>query len=190
MKEYKQQNEFGYMRYVATPPSIWERLSWWFQSMLERIFMNPNTPWLVRIMYYGILMLIVGAAIWYIVRLRYGRALLPNSNSYRVGVDQIKNIEVEDFDSLIHDAVKENKFSLAIRYEYLKALSFLARNELIKLKESKSPLDYERELSVELSKDYKELAKLFEYVWYGEFEAGEKEYKEGNALSNLLEQKL
>ena len=58
MKAYAEQQDFAYMDYTVRPPSIWERLGWWFERMMQTIFGNPNTPWLGRIGYYMILFVI------------------------------------------------------------------------------------------------------------------------------------
>ena len=188
MKIYAEQKAFEYMNYTVQPPSIWERLSWWFQSILQRFFLNPNTPWLMQIAYYLIILVVLGAAIFYIVRLRYGGGLSTDYQTFQPGVAGVKETKKEDFDQLIDGALQDRNFKLAIRYQYLKSLSILARKELIRLKDWKSPYDYERELEGEIATTYREIARLFEYVWYGDFDAGEGEYQKGSSLSLKLEQ--
>jgi len=187
MTEYSEDNSFSYMNYTVKPPSIWVRLSWWFQNMFQRFFLNPNTPWLTEIGYYLILTLVIGAALFYIVRLKYGGALAPDSSAYGRGINLSSTTKDIDFDSLISESLGNKNFKLAIRYLYLKTLVSLSNQDLIKLRDWKSPYDYERELKSELAPNYKELARLFEYVWYGDFEAGEGEYKNGLDLSKKLE---
>lgn len=187
MKVYAEQQAFDYMNYTVRPPSIWERISWWFQSMLREIFMNPNTPWLTRIAYYLIILIVLGAAVFYIIRLRYGGGITPDYKSHSSGVTSITQTSTEDFNQLIEGAIKEQNFKLAIRYVYLKTLSSLAKKGMISLKDWKSPYDYERELQGDIASSYQEMAMLFEYVWYGDFDAGEDEFKRGNDLSIKLE---
>ena len=175
------------MNYTVKPPSIWERLSWWFQSMLQKIFLNPNTPLLTKIAYYLIILVVLGAAVFYILRLKYGGGITPDYRSYQPGMAGIAQTKSEDFDNLINGALSENNFNLAIRYVYLKSLSSLAKKGMINLKDWKSPYDYERELQGEAALFYKEMARLFEYVWYGDFDAGEEEYNRGSDLSGKLE---
>lgn len=155
--------------------------------MFQRIFLNPNTPLLTRILYYLILLIVIGAAVFYIVKLRFAGALSPDSPAYKSGIQGLKQTKDEDFDRLISESLESKNFKLAIRYLYLKTLITLSKKELVKLKEWKSPYDYERELKSEAATNYKELARLFEYVWYGDFEAGEGEFARGNELSKLLE---
>lgn len=188
MEQYAQDNSFQYMNYTVTPPSIWERISWWFQNMFQRLFLNPNTPWLTEILYYLIIAVVIGAAIFYIVRLKYGGAWSQESSMYKSGIPGLKHTKEEDFEKRVAEALKDKNYKLAIRYLYLKTLIELSKKELIKLKDWKSPYDYERELKSEMATHYKELARLFEYVWYGDFEAGEGEFSKGNELSNRLKE--
>ena len=190
MFSYQNEPAFDYMKYTVQPPSIWDRLSWWLQSIVERIFLNPNTPWLTRILYYMLLILIVGAAIFYIVRLRYGGALATDYKSYQLNVGNVESTSSEDFNAMIKEALKHQNFKLAIRYLYLKTLITLSNKELVKLRDWKSPYDYERELKGELSTNYKQMARLFEYVWYGDHEAGEDQFEEGRKLFNEIDQKV
>ncbi|MEQ9468307.1 MAG: DUF4129 domain-containing protein [Ekhidna sp.] len=187
MRVYAQQQAFDYMNYTVRPPSIWEQVSWWFQSMLQEIFLNPNTPWLTRIVYYLIILIVLGAAIYYIIRIRYGGGITPDYNTHMSPVAGIAQTTPEDFDQSIAGAIKEKNFKLAIRYVYLKTLSSLAKKGMISLKDWKSPYDYERELQGDMASSYQEMARLFEYVWYGDFDAGEEEFNKGRDLSIKLE---
>jgi len=187
MDAYASQEAFNYMNYTVRPPSIWERLSWWFQSMIERIFLNPNTPWLTRILYYMVILLVVGAAIFYIIKLRYGKGLTSDYSSHQLGIKSIENTKAEDFENLIDEALSNNNYKLAIRYLYLKTLSSLSKKHLISLKDWKSPYDYQRELKGDTATCYAEIARLFEYVWYGDFDANKEDFDEGSKLSHKLE---
>ena len=186
MEAYAQQSDFDYMNYTIRPPSVWERLSWWFQSMLERLFLNPNTPWMTRIAYYLLLLIVLGLAIFYIIRLRYGGGVAPDYQTISKGNIGIEQSKSEDFDRLIHEAISEKNFKLAIRYVYLKSLIALAKRELIQLRDWKSPYDYSRELKGETADSYREIAQLFEYVWYGDFEAKEEDFSKGEVLCHKL----
>lgn len=188
MEQYAQGNSFKYMNYTVKPPSIWERISWWFKRMFEKLFLNPNTPLYTRLLYYLILAVVIGAVLYYIVRLKYAGALSPESPNYKSGIQGLTQTKEEDFDRLISESLESGNFKLAIRYLYLKTLLTLSKKELIKLREWKSPYDYERELKSEVANSYRELARLFEYVWYGDFEAGERDFSKGNELSKRLEE--
>lgn len=186
MDSYSESADFSYMNLVIQPPSIWQRIQWWFQSILQKIFSNPNAPIFTELLFYGILFLILGGAIFYIVRLKYVGAVATDAKNFTASISSLENAKVDDFEGMIAGAIKDKNYKLAIRYVYLKSLTLLSQRGLIKLKDWKSPFDYEKELNKELVAPYKDLSRLFEYVWYGDFEAGEKEYLRSNDLSEKM----
>lgn len=142
----------------------------------------------MRVIYYLILFSIVGGTIFYMLKLRYGKALLPDARRFVGTTSGIAGVhQVVDYDPFLRQALQEENFKLAVRYLYLKSLVTLSNKKLIKLKESKTPYDYEHELKGSVSNSYHELAKLFEYVWYGDFDASEKDYTRGNDLYMQIE---
>lgn len=187
MGAYKEQPEFEYMNYTAQPPSVWERISWWISSIFQELFLNPNTPWITRFFYYLTVIVILGAAIFYIVRLRYGQGIAPDYQSYKSSAGAMVLEKPQDYNKLIGEALGAQNFKLAIRYLYLRALSDLNARQLIQLKSWKSPMDYQRELKGDAAGTYQELARLFEYVWYGDFDADKTEFEAGNQLASKLE---
>ena len=187
MQSYAESSDFDYMNLVIQPPSIWQRIRWWFQSLLQKIFTNANATLYVKIVFYIILFTVLGAAVFYIVRLKYGGAITNDSKKIATNISFLEHTNVKDFEGMIAGAIRDENYKLAIRYVYLQSLTMLSQRELIKLKDWKSPYDYEKELSTELIAPYKNLSRLFEYVWYGEFEAGEEEYERSYVLAKEME---
>ena len=189
MKEFAGSDEFSYMKLRAQPPSVWQRIWWWVGSIIEKMFSNPNTPWLSRILFYTLLLIVLAGAIFYILKLRYGGALAPESKwANASGIVGYGTIEGVDYEQLIKDALKESNYKLAIRYSYLKTLHLLAENEFIAFKDWKTPYDYEKELTVNLISPYQKLSRLFEYVWYGDHEATKTDYDQGMSLVAEIQQ--
>ena len=190
MQRYAQSDDFAYMNLAVRPPSIWQRLQWWLAGIISRIFMNPNTPWLSDIVFYALLFLVIGVAIFYILRLRYGEGFTRNTRNSMLGSvhSSVANSQL-DYDQAINEAVTSKNYKLAIRFLYLKTLQFLSQKELIKLKDWKSPFDYNRELKPELVPIYGDLTKLFEYVWYGDFNAKAEDFEKGSKLLSQLQKK-
>ncbi|MEP1096008.1 MAG: hypothetical protein ABJG78_12920 [Cyclobacteriaceae bacterium] len=191
MSRYDSSDDFGYMKLTVQPPSIWQRLQWWIGAMIAKIFSNPNAPWLSKILFYALLHLVVGFAIFYMVRLKYGGALSSRSR-FNISGDASTELPSEkiDFDQLIESAVDEKNFKLAIRYLYLKTLTYLSIRDVIKLRNWKSPYDYEKEMDEHIVLPYKSLARLFEYVWYGDVKVGSEEFVKGKELIATIEDRL
>lgn len=186
MQSYAESSDFAYMDLVIHPPSIWQRIKWWFQSVIGSLFSNANAPWIVNGLFYVILALVLAVAIFYIVRLKYGRAISADSQHYGTTITSLEGAKSEDFEAMIEGALKEENYKLAIRYIYLQSLTYLSQKGLIKLKDSKSPYDYERELKGEVVIHYRNLCRLFEYVWYGDFNAEKEDFDRSSDLANQM----
>ncbi len=191
MSNYAESKDFSYMNLTIQPPSIWQRLKWWFAAMITKIFGNPNTPWLSNVLFYIILVAVLGLAIFYMIRLRYGKGFSADARHFTrstVGSDIMS--EKVDYDQLIDSALEEKQYKLAIRYLYLRTLLFLSSREIIRFKEWKSPYDYEKELDINVAPMYRSLTDLFEHAWYGDFNVGDDDYKDGERLVVAIEEKL
>nr|WP_246865797.1 DUF4129 domain-containing protein [Croceivirga thetidis] len=80
-----------------------------------------------------------------------------------------QHIEAIDFDSLLKDALKNKDYRLAVRYHFLKLLKRLSQKELIEWHFEKTNSEYHQEIQEpKLQSGFKELAYLYDYVWYGE----------------------
>ncbi len=187
MTTYASSDDFAYMHFKTRPPSIWQRLQWWFADLIGRLLSDPDADWLTNLIFYLILFLVLAAAIFYILKLQYGGAFSGDARFKSAAINVSPSTEKVNYDQLIDDAVQEENFKLAIRYVYLKALVFLSGRELIQLRDWKAPRDYEGELSAAIAPTYNELTSLFEFVWYGEFGATEQDFRRSESLVGDIE---
>lgn len=83
----------------------------------------------------------------------------------------------ESIQNMILAAEKEEDYSNAIRYLFLKVLKKLNEEDLIKWKDFKTNSQYAKEIKVpEISNEFEDLSHVFEYVVYGEFELEKGKY--------------
>lgn len=79
-------------------------------------------------------------------------------------------IKNEDIPALINEAIQQNNYRLAIRYYYLLSLKYLTETDHISWQPQKTNEDYINEINKELLKaDFKNITRIYDYVWYGEF---------------------
>ena len=79
-------------------------------------------------------------------------------------------IKNEDIPALINEAIQQNNYRLAIRYYYLLSLKYLTETDNISWQPQKTNEDYINEINKELLKaDFKNITRIYDYVWYGEF---------------------
>ena len=191
MSAYSESDDFSYMHLIVQPPTIWQRLKSWVAAFIVKIFSNPNTPWLSGVVFYSILLVVLGSAIFYILRLRYGGAISSESGHFKtLGGANEQSARGLDFEQLVNDSLRDQNHRLAIRYIYLRTLVFLSSKGKIKLKDWKSPYDYQNELNDEIAPPYAALTHLFEHVWYGGFNAGNREFDEGKQLAKKIEDSI
>ena len=72
MKKYAASEEFAYMNYVVPPPSIWDQIKWFLLQLWLEFWQNPVTS---RLTLYLFIIAMVGIAAFYIIRMRFRRAL-------------------------------------------------------------------------------------------------------------------
>jgi hypothetical protein len=94
-------------------------------------------------------------------------------------VEEVINADT-NFDKLITQAETEGNYRLAVRYQYLKILNQLAKQNIIQLANDKTNYQYVQEISDEVRRNaFAKITLNYEYVWYGEFE-----------IDNILYQQL
>lgn len=106
-------------------------------------------------------------------------------------VDQEKVSGETDFDLLIEQAVQNNNYRQAVRYQYLKILHRMAGKNWIELAPDKTNFQYVCEVkNLGFQNDFASVTLSYEYVWYGEFDIDRGIYQklESNFLS--LHQKV
>jgi hypothetical protein len=80
------------------------------------------------------------------------------------------NLQSEDFDAKIHEAMAAMDYRLAIRWMYLKALRMLDEEELIHFHAQGTNQEYVAQLSKhEQGMNFKYLTNVYDYAWYGGF---------------------
>lgn len=83
-----------------------------------------------------------------------------------------------DFDRLIRQALLNNNYRQAVRYQYLRTLHTLAEKDFFELQPDKTNYQYVYELANQPHQnDFAALTLNYEYVWYGEFNIDEELYR-------------
>lgn len=96
-----------------------------------------------------------------------------------------------NFEQLIKQAIQNNNYRLAIRYQYLQTLHLLADKKFIELASDKTNHQYVREITNKnWQNDFAALTLNYEYVWYGEFDIDELVYRRLEAGFNQFNKNL
>jgi len=89
------------------------------------------------------------------------------------------NLMEVDLNNYINTALQEANYALAIRYQQLLNIQLLQQKGIIKWDRSKTNYELMEQLTnAELKNSFKLCTQIFDYVWFGDFNATEDTYKE------------
>lgn len=102
-----------------------------------------------------------------------------------------EDIESVNIDTFIEEALRNGNYRLAVRWCFLKSLQLLNQQKLIDWRPAKTNIDYQYEIQrMDLRDDFSKLSYSFEYVWYGEMQAGESFFVKYKELANKFNKNL
>lgn len=169
-------DEFLYDR-PPPPPSPWELFrQWLLQNVLRPLFSQEVSAAIEYAIYALSVALIVFLAL---------KLTRTDLRGLFYGAKKLNNIEfreeellsADDLSNRIEEAISKREYRRAVRYLFLRALKELAAKNLIAWRIDKTNRDYVRELGrADLKTPLADLARLFEYVWYGNFELNETSF--------------
>ncbi|WP_034671625.1 hypothetical protein [Epilithonimonas caeni] len=178
-------NEFDYG--VSKPQeSLWDIIKRQIAKLLSRIFkgIDPNkaTNYTVIILR-TIGILVIGSLLYLLIRY-----LMSKEGNFLFGKKNRKiNITSKDLEENIHEInfpqsilkfEKQQDYRSAIRYHFLFALKKLSDKDLINWNPEKTNRDYLKELKdINLKENFSRIIYVYDYIWYGEFDAEEKDYQ-------------
>jgi hypothetical protein len=202
--QYKSQDDFKYnvkKKEKNFLERFWDWLGRFAKRILSWIFddIGPAVGVLAAILRI-IPWLVLGVLLYFIVKFFVGV-------NYRKSIDDsasIPSIELSDdeeliqnknLNELVRNAIEQKDYRLAIRFYYLLVLQKLTETELIVWQQEKTNEDFIREVSkFEIADDFTEFTRLYDFVWYGNFEIKENEFLKAETLfkgltKNIIGQK-
>ncbi|EDP94990.1 DUF4129 domain-containing protein [Kordia algicida OT-1] len=97
------------------------------------------------------------------------------------------NIHIVNFKKLISEAIANNDYRLAVRYQYLDMLKKLSAAEIISYDPEKTNLEYTYEIKNDsMREQFQYTSYLYNYVWYGEFMIDKEQYEQAAHSFNLI----
>ncbi|WP_298263153.1 DUF4129 domain-containing protein [uncultured Lutibacter sp.] len=192
LEAYKADKEFIYIEETNEVEPTWlDRLLNWlgrqFVKLLEWIFGVENASGIFAKILTSIPYIIAAILLFLIVKffLKVNSKSIINTGTNSAIVNLTNEEELiknQDLLKLIQQAIAQNNFRLAVRYSYLNMLKQLEQQKLIVWEQQKTNEDYIKEISKQsLKKSFKELTRLYDFVWYGNFEINELEFAKATA---------
>ncbi|MFK7834518.1 MAG: DUF4129 domain-containing protein [Winogradskyella sp.] len=178
LETYKSDKDFNYEEVIAEDNFL-DKIERWLRNFLtkfwESIFGVGTATGLLYFIFTILPYLLLAILIFLLIRFflkvnsnnLITKAKKEGSISFTEEEQIIKN---EDIPALIKDAIQQKNYRLAIRYYYLLSLKQLTENNSISWQPQKTNEDYIKEIDKEhLRLDFKNITKIYDYVWYGEF---------------------
>lgn len=121
-----------------------------------------------------VVLIVTGAIIFY---KKFRKTLSRNDNA-NIFVDEVeRNLAETDLEKLIENALTEGNYQLAVRFVYLKILKLLSSKHFIEYQYQKTNYEYAYEIvNANLRAVFREASLVFDYCWYGEYEATRQDY--------------
>ena len=101
-----------------------------------------------------------------------------------------EDIELIDYDLLLHQALIQHDFRLAIRYKFLKILKTLQQAGMIEWHREKTNHQYLLEIPEIYRNEFRQIIAFYEYTWYGQFATTENLYQKVNERVRLFREKI
>jgi hypothetical protein len=179
LKKMLEDEDYIYDRVGPAPKTPWDRFKEWFWRMIDKLFDSDGGKIGFDILKYVLIALAIALIIYLLIKnniraLFYGKSASIEINFTEFD-DDIHNI---DFQDLITKAIQNKDYRKAVRLHFLKLLKELTDKNLIHWQIDKTNNDYTIELSKsKFSSQFNELALLYEFIWYGDFDLNEERFK-------------
>ncbi|MGI9526303.1 MAG: DUF4129 domain-containing protein [Weeksellaceae bacterium] len=185
--------------YSMTKPreSLWakikRKLNDWFQELFKSndiAFLNNYTEWILQ----GLAAIILGLVLYWLIKYLMGKegGFFFSKKNKEINPEAwtiTENIHEVDFNKEIQQHEQNGNYRLATRYQFLYLLKTFTDRGWITWDPDKTNEDYIYALKGNPSQTlFKQSAKIFEYVWYGEFEVEKEEYEKIKASFNHIKQ--
>tara|TARA_B110000090_G_scaffold75000_1_gene85303 strand:- start:9939 stop:10673 length:735 start_codon:yes stop_codon:yes gene_type:complete len=197
---YKSQDDFNYNE-KRQEENVFQKTWAWLgrvvKRMLSMIFddIGPAVGVLAAIVK-AIPWIVLGLLLFFILKFflkvntKNATDALETIPSIQLTNDQelIKNQHISE---LIQQAIQEKEYRLAVRFYYLLILQKLADKEMIVWQQEKTNEDFIREVAhLKIAPDFTETTRLYDFVWYGNFEINKTEFLKAETLFNTLTKKI
>ncbi len=171
LSRYRHDSDFSYQSIPPPPASLWQQLVRWVVQKLYNFFSRKEYALYRTFLSYSLILLTLALVIRIISKSELAGVFHAKSaaSPTRFSVET-ENVDQLNLQKLIEDAISRKQYRLAVRFFYLKMLRQLAENQIIVFQADKTNRDYLNEIEPdELRDDFRDITRLFEYIWYGEF---------------------
>jgi Domain of unknown function (DUF4129) len=170
----KKEKEFRY----ANDPSFWlkekEEEDSAFAKWVQSMAVSPLMKWLVYLFLAAILIL----AVYQVMVVNDFFMFAGSSKKKKEEAGDVHDARTDNLDDQLSKAVSNKEYRQAVRILYLKTLHLLHEKNRIKLHAKSTNHDYLVQMKHHRAAgEFTSLTRIYEYVWYGEYQPGEDQYE-------------
>lgn len=171
-------------RFQPVAESWWERFKQWLWELFR--FTGQN-QWWENLLYLIAFCVLILAGV-YLARLHFPGLFAKKKKAAPLNYTAGEyDLQATDLDTEIAAALAAKNHTLVVRLRYLLALKSLSEAGALEVRQDKTNIDYYYELQEpEQQKLFAELARLFDYIWYGKFVATEAHVQRTEVLLEQL----
>lgn len=181
-KSFKNDSDFNYE--ISIEPkaeTVWQRFRHQLWRWVKKILGEANQFYNgFNVLFKVFFWLLVAGILFFAIRKIKFQQLFYTSKEEEKKDFVVSDLEedIDDLEEAITNAVGKNNYRKAIRFQFIDVLRKLDQNGLIILTTEKTNVDYLRELrkSNYDQETFRSLMTIYNAVWYGHFEIGEKDY--------------
>lgn len=179
LEEILNDKDYVYDRVGPAPKTPWERFKEWFWHMVDELFDSKGGQVGLSIFQYALIIAAIVLIIVLLVKTDIRSVFYGKSASVAIDFKELdEDIHKINFEELIAKAIANKDYRKAVRLHFLKLLKELTDKNLIKWQIDKTNHDYSIELAQsKYSSQFQELSLLYEYIWYGDFDINESNFK-------------
>ncbi len=169
-----------YDRDVQYEPGLLDRFMDWLSELLFGNNNNENIEFTRTLIIWAVIIFCVILVIWLLWRSDLSRLVRPESKLTTFNFNEITDdLSTINFDKMIDEAIKNDDFRTAIRWNYLKCLFLLEKGGHLMFQPSKTNIDYLNDLrKSDFLSEFKAVSRIYDYVWYGKFTVDQSKYTE------------
>ena len=175
---------------------LWERLLAWISEKIGKVFQpfapvtNSKTFW--DVIGYGIVAIALGLVVSKLVGADLSRLFFRRSKKNKIAYDAVEeDINAIDFGAELNQAIAQHDYRKSVRLYYLQTLKVLADRQHINWQRYKTNRHYWHELrNTNLQQPFNQLTRLFDYIWYGEFQIDDQHFRQAQQAFQTFEQTI
>ncbi len=183
-------SKLNYKQSVEQKPGLVDAFFEWLSKKLFGHASFKNKVLARRIIYWSIASVALIIMIVLLRRSEWVSLVKPKSKATGFNFNDLnEDLDTINFNARIEEAEALGDYRLAIRWQYLKCLYELDKKGQISFANYKTTINYLYELKTEAVRDgFKEVSKVYEYIWYGEFKITAAHYSQHVLSFNTFHQ--